>query len=64
MNPIIKSWLLSMYEQEIEEAISTRSNEHLWELGYRDEGPNPHTENVALLNQYIEKLEILKEELI
>jgi hypothetical protein len=49
---------------EIEDAKGTISNEHMWELGYDGNLPfNPHTENIAVLMEYIEVLEEKLEEL-
>lgn len=49
---------------EIEDAKGTISNEHIWELGYDGNEPlNPHTENIAVLMEYIEVLEEKLEEL-
>lgn len=43
---------------KIEDAKGTISNEHIWELGYDGDDPfNPHTENIAILMEYIEVLE-------
>ena len=44
-------------KEEIEEIKGTISNEHLWELGYDGEEPNPHTENIETLKEYLEMLE-------
>lgn len=57
MNEIIKVWLRTLYTEEIEEAKSTIDNETIWELGYDGEEPNPHTENIKLLKEYIDILE-------
>ena len=63
MNEIVKVWLENLYKREIEEAKGTINNEHLWELGYDGEEPNPHTENIEMLKEYIEVLEEMLEEL-
>ena len=64
MNEMVKIWLEELYKKEIEDAKGTISNEHLWELGYDGNGPvNPHTENIAVLMEYIEVLEEKLEEL-
>lgn len=61
MNEIIKEWLKQLYEQAIADAKINISNNHLWELGYNGEEPNPHTEAIELLKEYIEVLKELKE---
>lgn len=60
---IIVEWLKQMYQREIEEAQCDISNEHLWELGYDGKEPNPHTENIERLRNYIEILNEKLEEL-
>ena len=57
MNETVKIWLEEIYKEAIEGARGTISNEHLWELGYDGEEPNPHTENIEMLMEYIEVLE-------
>ena len=70
MNETIKIWIENLenptveeIKKEIEEVKGTIRNEHLWELGYDGEEPmNPHTENIMILNEYLEVLEeMLKE---
>lgn len=63
MNETVKFWLENLYKDEIERAKGTISNEHLWELGYDGEEPNPHTGNIVVLMEYIEALEEKLEEL-
>ena len=63
MNEIVKIWLENLYKREIEEAKGTINNEHLWELGYDGKEPNPHTENIETLKEYIEVLEEKLDEL-
>lgn len=58
MDEIIISWLRDMYEREIDETVGDISNERIWEIGYDGEEPNPHTENIMRLQEYID---ILKE---
>ena len=43
--------------KEIEEVKGTISNERLWEKGYNGDEPNPHTENIMSLIEYLEILE-------
>ena len=40
----------------------TISNEHLWELGYDGDEPNPHSDNIVMYMQYLNVLERLKEQ--
>jgi hypothetical protein len=63
MNETVKMWLEELYKKEIEEIKGTISNEHIWELGYDGENPNPHTENIEVLKEYLELLESKLEEL-
>lgn len=63
MSETVKIWLKVLYENEIKEIQGTISNEHLWELGYNGEEPNPHTENIEVLEEYIEVLKSKLEEL-
>ena len=64
MKEEIKLWLIDMYESEIEEMEKTISNCRIWERGYDGEDPNPYTENIATIDEYIdilrEKIEELK----
>ena len=49
-------------KEEIEEIKGTIRNEHDWELGYDgDEPVNPHTENIAIMEDYIAYLEEMLE---
>lgn len=57
MNETVKTWFEELYTKEIEEIKGTISNERLWELGYDGEEPNPHTENIETLKEYLEMLE-------
>ena len=57
MNDTVKFWLENVYKDTIEGARETIKNEHLWELGYTGEEPNPHTENIKTLREYIDVLE-------
>ena len=63
MSETVKIWLEELYTKEIEEIKGTISNEHLWELGYDGEEPNPHTENIEVLTEYLEVLKSKLEEL-
>ena len=57
MNETVKIWFEELYKKEIEEIERTISNERLWELGYNgDEPTNPHTENIAMLMEYLKAL--------
>lgn len=64
MDSIITVWLNKLYDAEIEQVKGTISNERLWEHGYSGEEPNPHTENIARLVQYLKVLEELKKKII
>ena len=64
MNETVKIWLEELnnptkeeIKTEIEEVKGTISNERLWELGYDGQEPNPHTENIMVLMEYLEVLE-------
>lgn len=63
MDEMVKCWLEQLYENEIDNIKGTISNEHLWELGYDGEEPNPHTENIERLKEYLEVLEEKLEEI-
>lgn len=63
MNETIKIWLENLYADAIEEAKGTIENERIWELGYDGDEPNPHTENIEVLEEYIATLEEKLEEL-
>lgn len=70
MNETVKIWLEKLgnptveeIKTEIEEVKGTISNEHLCELGYDGmELLNPHTENIIVLEKYLEVLENLLKE--
>lgn len=62
MNETVRIWLEELYKKEIKRAKGSISNEHLWELGYNGEEPNPHTGNIEILHEYIEVLEEKLEE--
>jgi len=57
MNETVRFLFKKMYKNEIEEINGTISNEHIWELGYDGEELNPHTENILVLQEYLEMLE-------
>lgn len=56
-----KSRIINMLDQEINEIPDTIKNEHLWELGYDGEDPNPHTQNIENLKEYRKRLEFFHE---
>lgn len=60
MSETVKIWIKELFEKEINETNGTIKNEHIWELGYDGEEPNPHTQNIETLTEY---LEYLKEKL-
>ena len=57
MNETVRIWLEELYKNEIEEVKGAIDNERIWELGYDGEEPNPHTENIEVLEEYLEVLE-------
>ncbi len=57
MSETVKNWLIHLYEKEIDESKATISNEHIWELGYNGGEPNPHTNNIRDIQEYISVLE-------
>lgn len=57
MNETVNLWLKRLYKDAIRKTKETISNEHLWELGYNGEEPNPHSGNIVLLYEYIDALE-------
>ena len=63
MNETVRTWLEGLYIREIEETKETIKNEHLWELGYDGDEPNPHTEHIEMMKEYIEVLKEKLEEL-
>lgn len=63
MHETVRIWFEELYTKEIEEVKGTIKNERMWELGYYGEEPNPHTENIEVLEEYLERLEEKLEEL-
>lgn len=63
MSETILIWLENLYLDAITEAEVALSNERLWEKGYTGKDPNPHTENIITLVEYIGVLEEKLEEL-
>ena len=63
MNETVRIWFEELYTKEIEEVKGNIKNERIWELGYDGEEPNPHTENIEVLEEYLERLEEMLEEL-
>ena len=57
MNETVKIWLEGLYESEIRETKVAIENEYTWELGYDGKEPNPHSENIKQLKEYLEILE-------
>ena len=60
---LVKVWsedcklrIINMLDKEINEIPDTIKNEHLWELGYDGEDPNPHTQNIENLKEYRKRL--------
>ena len=59
---LIKRRLILLFDVEIADVEMTISNEHLWELGYEGDEPNPHSGNIVMYMQYLNALEQLKEQ--
>lgn len=59
---LIKRRLIHLFDGEIAVVGMTVSNEHLWELGYDGDEPNPHSGNIVMYMQYLDVLERLKEQ--
>ena len=57
MNETVRVWLEKLYSDEIEEIKGTIDNERIWEWGYNGDKPNPHTENITILLEYLSILE-------
>ena len=57
MNETVKNWLISLYEKEIKESKDAIFNERIWERGYNGEEPNPHTNNIRDIQEYVNVLE-------
>lgn len=47
-----KCRLEDLINSELKELNGTISNEHIWELGYEGDDPNPHTDNIEKLFAY------------
>lgn len=68
-NELVQFWLEELgnptkekIEAEIKDVKGAIANEHIWELGHNGKEPmNPHTENIQVLEEYLEALkEMLK----
>ena len=60
MNEMVKNWLIKLYEREIEEALSSVSNERIWLMATDVwEEEKIHLDNMTNLNEYITTLKIL-----
>lgn len=55
MTETVKFWFERLYKNEIEEIEASIKNERVWELGCDDEY-NPHTENIAIMEEYLDAL--------
>lgn len=53
----LKIKINKLIDDEINEIPDNIRNEHLWELGYDGEDPNPHTQNICNLEEYRKRLE-------
>lgn len=60
MDEFITTWWNRMIDSEIEEVRGAIKNEHLLELGYDGDEPNPHTINIENMREYIKVLETAK----
>lgn len=47
-----KHRLEDLINRELKDINGTISNEHIWELGYEGDDPNPHTDNIEKLFAY------------
>ena len=56
LHETIKFWLIELFKNEIEEAKSAASNEHLFALGSDGEAATQHQENAELNMKYAEIL--------
>ncbi len=59
MDETIRLWLADLINGAIEDAKGTIGNERIWENGCQDDY-NPHAENIAKNEEYIEILEGIK----
>ena len=60
MSEMVKNWLIELYENEIQEALGSTSNERIWLMGTDVlEEEKMHLDNMANLNEYITTLKTL-----
>lgn len=57
---MVNCWFDELLDNAIQETEATMSNEHLWELDYEGEDPNPHSQNIANLKRYKDLLQAVK----
>lgn len=57
---LINGWLDELLDGAVQETQAKISNEHIWELGYEGDEPNPHTQNIVNLQRYKELLQAIK----
>jgi hypothetical protein len=57
MDETVKIWFQNLYSEEISEVQGAISNERIWEKGYDGKEPNPHTNNLKILYEYLQMLE-------
>lgn len=57
---MVNCWFDELLDNAIQETEATMSNEHLWELDYDGEDPNPHSQNIANLKRYKDLLQAVK----
>ena len=56
MSETVRIWFQELYKKEIAEVRATIRNEKVWELGYSGDEPNPHADNIRVLEEYLEEL--------
>ena len=65
MDEMVKIWVKTLYNEEIDSATQAISNERLWLKGSTTaKEQNSHMENIRRYEEYIETLEGLKESFI
>lgn len=65
MDNLVKKWVKTLYNEEIDNATQAISNERLWLKGCSTATEqNSHMENIKRYEEYIETLEELKESFI
>lgn len=57
---MVNGWFDELLDDAIRETEAAMSNEHLWELSYEGEDPNPHSQNIVNLKRYKDLLQAVK----